>query len=296
MKKLLAILLATIMVLGLFAGCNNDATGTTSGSGNKKPSGGNKTEDGITLEVDYAEIGEASKKATAKVPEGGKHVQILTAETKEMAIEIGTVGQIKTSIVPTDAADKSLYYESSNEAVAKVDKDGKVLGMEAGKATISVITNDRNFKVKVEVTVYRVETDTEKVDAMIKLINDARAAENLKALEVNPDLNAAATARAFEEAAEKDKKMDDTRPIKDAKGDFKAHNTVFDDFDIFCRGKASVYVWDSYKDVQEAYDAIVKDENNKEALLAEDTKYSHVGAGCFTDGKTTYWCILIYLR
>lgn len=292
MKKLIAILLATVMIVGLFAGCG-DNTGTSSGG--KKPSGSN-TEDGITLDVKFAEIGEPSKKVDANVPEGGKHIQTISVEEKTMTLEIGTVGQIKTTIVPADAADKSLYYESSNEAVAKVDKDGKVLGMEAGIATISVISNDRNFKAKVEVTVYRAKNDQEKIDAMLKLINDARKAAELSEMPVSAELNAAATARAFEEAVEDDGKMDDTRPIKDDKGENKAHNTVFDDFDIFARGTTRIYVWDSYKDVQEAYDAIVKNEDNKNVLLADDSKYSYIGAGCFTEGKTTYWCILMYLK
>ena len=292
MKKLIAILLATVMVVGLFAACN-DNTGTSSGG--KQPN--NKKEDnGISLDVEYAEIGDPSKKADAKVPEGGKHIQTLSVEEKEMTLEIGTVGQIKTKIVPDDAADKSLYYESSNEAVAKVDKNGKVLGVESGIATITVISNDRNFKAKVEVTVYRVKTDEEKANEMITLINNARKEANLGEMPVKAELNAAATARAFEEAVEKDKKMDDTRPIKDSKGENKAHATIFEDFDIYTRGTTRIYVWDSYKDVQSAYDAIVKNEDNKNVLLSDDSKYSYIGAGCFTDGKTTYWCILLYLK
>ena len=292
MKKLIAILLATIMVVGLFAACN-DNTGTSSGG--KQPN--NKKEDnGISLDVEYAEIGDPSKKADAKVPEGGKHIQTLSVEEKTMTLEIGTVGQIKTKIVPEDAADKSLYYESSNEAVAKVDKDGKVLGVESGIATITVISNDRNFKTKVEVTVYRVKTDEEKVNEMLTLINNARKEANLGEMPISAELNAAATARAFEEAVEKDKKMDDTRPIKDSKGENKTHATIFEDFDIFARGTTRIYVWDSYKDVQSAYNAIVKNEDNKNVLLSDDSKYSYIGAGCFTDGKTTYWCVLLYLK
>ncbi len=290
MKKLIAILLATVMVIGLVAGCT-DNTGTSSGGKNT-----DKTEDGITLDVEFEEIGEPSEKADANVPEDGKHIQTLSVTEKTMTLEIGKVGQIQTQIVPDDASDKSLYYESSNEAIAKVDKDGKVLGIEAGIATITVISNDRNFKAKVEVTVYRVENDTEKIDEMIKLINEARKAAELSELPVSAELNAAATARAFEEAVEKDGKMDDTRPIKDADGNNKAHSTVFDDFDIFARGSTRIYVWDSYKDVQSAYDAIVKDEDNKNVLLSDDSKYSYIGVGCFTDGNTTYWCVLLYLK
>ena len=293
MKKLIAILLATVMIVAMFAACGGDETGTSSGT--KKP-GKKPADNGITLDVDFAEIGDPSKKADAKVPEGGKHIQTLSVEEKAMTLEIGTVGQIKTKVVPEDAADKSLYYESSNEAVAKVDKNGKVLGVESGIATITVISNDRNFKAKVEVTVYRVKTDEEKVNEMITLINNARKEANLGEMPVSAELNAAATARAFEEAVEKDKKMDDTRPIKDSKGENKAHATIFEDFDIFARGTTRIYVWDSYKDVQSAYDAIVKNEDNKNVLFADDSKYSYIGAGCFTDGKTTYWCILLYLK
>ena len=79
MKKLIAILLATVMIVAMFAACGGDETGTSSGT--KKP-GKKPADNGITLDVEFAEIGDPSKKADAKVPEGGKHIQTLSVEEK----------------------------------------------------------------------------------------------------------------------------------------------------------------------------------------------------------------------
>lgn len=294
MKKLLAILLTLCMLIGAFAGCSDDADETGSQSGGKKPS--NKTDSGISLDVEYATLGEASKKVDAKVPEGGKHVQSISAEESTLYIEIGTLGQIKTTIVPADASDQSIYYESDNEEIVKVDANGQILGVEAGCATVTATTNDRNFKAKVRVYVYRVENDAEKVTEMLGLINAARVDAGLSEMPVSEQLNAAATARAFEEAAEQDGKMDDVRPIKNADGENKSNSTVFSDFDIYARGSTRIYVWDSFDNVQAAYDAIVKNEDNKNVLLSDDSQYSYIGAGCYQYEKVTYWCILMYLK
>ena len=54
-----------------------------------------------------------------------------------------TVGDNKTlayTINPSDATDKSVTFESSNEAVATVDKDGKVVAVGKGACTITVTT------------------------------------------------------------------------------------------------------------------------------------------------------------
>lgn len=293
MKKLFAILLCSVLVLSLLAACGGEGTEVTTSDGNTVVENKDGT---ISLELKYASIGEPSEKTEAKVGENGKHVQSISAKEETVYIEAGKVGQVEAVIAPTDATDPSLYYKSDNEAVAKVDKDGKVLGVEAGATTITIITNDRNFKTKVDVIVYRVKTNDEKVNEMLGMINQARTDAELTALEVDPMLNAAATERAFEEAAENDNKMDDTRPLKDASGNAKAHSTILKDFDIWSRGQTRLYIWKTKASVKDAFDGLMANEDNKNLLLSEDGKYSYIGAGCFEYKDVAYWCVLMYLK
>lgn len=293
MKKLFAILLCSVMVLSLLAACGGKGTEVTTSDGNTVV----ENKDGsLSLDLKHETIGDPSVKAEANVGENGKHVQSITAKESTLYIEAGKVAQIEPVILPADAADPSVYYESDNEAIAKVDKDGKVLGVEAGATTVSVVTNDRNFKTKVTVVVYRVKTNDANVEEMLQMINDARTAAELSAIEIEPMLNFAATERAYEEAAENDGKMDDTRPLKDANGEAKKHASVLDDYDIWYRGQTRVYIWKSNASVKEAFDGIMSNEDNKNLLLSEDGKYSYIGAGCFEYKDVSYWCILMYLK
>ena len=297
MKKLLALVLSVIMVAGLFAGCNGDKDKdkkSSSGAASVKVNKDGK----IDLTITYDTIGEESKKVAAKVG-SGKHVQsiLIPDENATIYVPAGKTATLKYTINPSDAADPSVYFESSNTDIVKVDKDGKVLGIEAGCTTVKIITNDRNFKASVKVVVYRVDNDETKIAEMLSLINKARTDAGLTELPESKILTRAATERAFEEAAEGDGKMDDTRVLKDAEGNYKTQSTVYSDYGIYVRGSAQIYSWgDTYDTVKTAYDAIVKNEDNKKTLLSADGEYSYIGIGCFKSNDITYWCIMLYLE
>ncbi|MDB4436237.1 Ig-like domain-containing protein, partial [Akkermansiaceae bacterium] len=59
-------------------------------------------------------------------------------------LEGGSV-QLTAAVVPEDATDQSVAYSSSDPAVATVDSDGKVTGVSAGSATLTVTTNDGSY-------------------------------------------------------------------------------------------------------------------------------------------------------
>lgn len=294
MKKLIALALAAVMLCGLFAACGEKES-------EKKPASSKGQEivvesDGkINLEVSYAELGNPSAKKPANVG-SGKHVQSIKVNKDVIYVPIGTLGQIETTILPADAADPSIFYESQNEEIVKVDEKGQVLGVEAGAAVVKLTTNDRNFNAEVTVVVYRVAPEEKKINDMVALINQKRKDEGLAEIAVDTTLNYAATERAFEEAAEGDGKMDDTRVFTDAEGNFKPHSTTFTDYNLWNRGSTRIYVWNSFKDVDEAFETIMEVEANKEVILSSDDKYNHLGVGCFDYSGSTYWCIMMYLR
>ena len=86
---------------------------------------------------------------------------------KDKSVSVTEVGLNKTSttliegetetlvatVMPENATDKSVVWESGNESVATVSQEGLVTAVGEGKATITVKTNDGGFSASCEVTV-----------------------------------------------------------------------------------------------------------------------------------------------
>jgi len=70
-----------------------------------------------------------------------------------IAVNIGSNETLSAVVAPANATDKYVYWYSSNTAVATVDSNGKVVGVSAGTAVITVTTLDGNKTVTCTVTV-----------------------------------------------------------------------------------------------------------------------------------------------
>lgn len=94
------------------------------------------------------------KKATVKI-----YVSNVTAVSKvslnknKATVKVKKSIALKASVLPAKAKYKGVTFQSSNTKVAKVSKNGKVTGVKAGKATITVITKEGGKKAKCVVTV-----------------------------------------------------------------------------------------------------------------------------------------------
>ena len=65
---------------------------------------------------------------------------------------VGKTIKLKATITPSDVENEKLTWSSSNDKIAKVDKNGKVTGVKAGTATITVKTaNGKKASCKVTV-------------------------------------------------------------------------------------------------------------------------------------------------
>ena len=70
----------------------------------------------------------------------------------ELALSVGSVGQLKATVEPTDATEKTITWTSSSPAVATVDDNGNVTGVAAGTATITAQAGDKTATCVVTVT------------------------------------------------------------------------------------------------------------------------------------------------
>lgn len=77
----------------------------------------------------------------------------VTLSVKTQSIKVGEEFTLKATIKPADAKNKAVKWESDKTDVATVDNDGKVKGIAAGEATITVTTVDGNKKATCKVTV-----------------------------------------------------------------------------------------------------------------------------------------------
>lgn len=101
-----------------------------------------------------------------------KAKSITTQYTNE-TIQTGDEMQLKAEIVPEDATDKTLIWKSSDSKIASISDQGLVLGIAAGKVTITISTSNNvstNFELTVEkkvVNITSLELDPEAVTLKI---------------------------------------------------------------------------------------------------------------------------------
>ncbi len=73
--------------------------------------------------------------------------------SNNLSLAINQTANILVNVLPNDAANKHVTYDSSNNAVATVSDDGTILAVGDGYATITVTTVDGSYKTSVNVSV-----------------------------------------------------------------------------------------------------------------------------------------------
>ncbi len=77
----------------------------------------------------------------------------VTLDDSSVTLAVEETKTLTATVAPEEATNKKVKWSSSDEAVATVDKDGKVTAVAAGTATITVTTEDGNFAAVCLVTV-----------------------------------------------------------------------------------------------------------------------------------------------
>ncbi|MDE6378973.1 MAG: Ig domain-containing protein, partial [Muribaculaceae bacterium] len=84
-------------------------------------------------------------------------VESITLSDATWSAQVGESVTLTATVLPEDAADKSLTWTSSDETIATVDADGKVTAVSVGEATITATAADESG-VKAECTVTVIPT------------------------------------------------------------------------------------------------------------------------------------------
>lgn len=87
-------------------------------------------------------------KETTKIPVTG-----VSLNKTSIDLKVGDDFQLLASVLPEDATDKRVTWDSDDESIATVDDKGLVKAVKVGKAKISVYTHDGDFTKVCEVTV-----------------------------------------------------------------------------------------------------------------------------------------------
>ena len=90
----------------------------------------------------------ATCKVTVTIPVTG-----VTLNKTALTLNIGASETLTATVAPADATNKKVTWKSSDAAVASVDANGKVTGVKAGEATITVTTEDGGKTATCKVTV-----------------------------------------------------------------------------------------------------------------------------------------------
>lgn len=85
----------------------------------------------------------SSKGATCDVTVSGKPVESVTVDPAQASLKSGEQKQLTATVLPEDAEDKTVTWESSDESIATVDETGLVTAVAAGTATITAKSGEQ---------------------------------------------------------------------------------------------------------------------------------------------------------
>lgn len=157
--------------------------------------------DGSIVKVDdtglitYVAPGDAT--VIAKSKDGGfiatcqievlRPVSSVTLDYTDIKMKIDDTFRLSAEVLPVDASDKSVKWESSDTSVVTVDGNGLVTAKSAGMATVLVRTNDGGITAMCNVKVYQPVTLVTISNTELSVRKGATAWLNATALPANAD-------------------------------------------------------------------------------------------------------------
>lgn len=80
-------------------------------------------------------------------------ISVTSLKVENLTVGVGKSAEISYKVLPTNAADKTVTWKSTDESIATIDKKGKVTGVKAGTVKIIGTTTDGEKKGTATVTV-----------------------------------------------------------------------------------------------------------------------------------------------
>ena len=103
----------------------------------------------VTAENGKAKEYRAKAEVAAYIPVTGVTFNGVTS----IELTVGGTLQLKATVMPENASDKTVTWKSDNEAAVTVNNEGTVIAVSEGKATITVTTQNENKEANYVVTV-----------------------------------------------------------------------------------------------------------------------------------------------
>jgi|GEM_PF-6728160 len=98
------------------------------------------------------------------------HAESVSLNYNKKTIKVGESFSLVATVLPEDATNKEVVWESSNSNVATVDANGKVTAKGVGTATITVKTVDGGYTASCEVTVEPIRVSGVSLDITSKTV------------------------------------------------------------------------------------------------------------------------------
>ena len=108
---------------------------------------------GTALITVTTEDGKFTAACIVTVKESAVAVTGVTLSQTSASLQVGKTLSLSANVLPSNAANKTVTWSTSNAAVATVDNNGKVTAVAKGSATITVKTADGNYTATCAVTV-----------------------------------------------------------------------------------------------------------------------------------------------
>jgi hypothetical protein len=108
----------------------------------------------------------------------GTIVQSISLSPEQLNLYVGNAAQLQTQILPSNAANKTVTWASSNASIAMVNESGLVTALAPGTANISATTNDGNFVAQCAVSVTQPAQTSRNDQGVIVKYNFVQGTEN----------------------------------------------------------------------------------------------------------------------
>nr|WP_291568895.1 Ig-like domain-containing protein [Clostridium sp. UBA2485] len=114
----------------------------------------------------------------------------ISLDKSSIDLKVGQTDKLTATVLPEDAANKKVIWLSSDESIAKVDKNGNITAIKEGQATITAKLENTDLTATCEVNVSKlVEENKNNAILSISLVNGATKEYDVSMEEVNKFIN-----------------------------------------------------------------------------------------------------------